>query len=153
MPMPRSRTLPDLLDEMAARHPAREFVVGGHERLTYAQFRTNARDLARGFHRLGVGHGDTVALLMNNRPEWLLIDFALSILGATLVPISTWSRARELEYVLNHCDATTFITIDRFLGEDYLATVAGLGRPGGARLPKLSRVIAVGGTRRAGLTA
>jgi fatty-acyl-CoA synthase len=150
---PRSRTLPDLLDEMAARHPAQEFVVGSGERLAYAQFRTKARDLARGFHRLGVRRGDTVALLMNNRPEWLLIDFALSILGATLVPISTWSRARELEYVLNHCDATTFITIDRFLGQDYLAMLAGLGRPGGARLPKLSRVIAVGGTRQGGLIA
>ena len=89
MEMPRSRTLPDLLDEMAARDPAREFVVGGSARLTYGQFRTKARDLARGFHRLGVRHGDKVALLMNNRPEWLLIDFALSILGATLVPIST----------------------------------------------------------------
>jgi fatty-acyl-CoA synthase len=153
MEMPRSRTLADLLDEMAARDPAREFVVGGGERLTYAQCRTKARDLARGFHRLGVRHGDKVALLMNNRPEWLVIDFALSILGATLVPISTWSKARELEYVLNHCDATTFITIDRFLGQDYLAMLAGIGRPGGERLPTLRRVIVVGGARAAGLTA
>src|SRR6266545_874923 len=113
MEMPRSRTLPDLLDEMAARDPARELVVGGGQRLTYGQFRAKARDLARGFHALGVRRGEKVALLMNNRPEWLLIDFALAILGATLVPISTWSKARELEYVLNHCDATTFVTIDR----------------------------------------
>ncbi len=153
MEIPRSRTLPDLLDEMAARDPAREFVVGGSERLTYARFRTKARGLARGLHRLGVRHGDKVALLMNNRPEWLIIDFALSMLGATLVPISTWSKARELEYVLNHCDATTFITIDRFLGQDYLAMLAGIGQPGGERLPTLRRVVALGGARETGLTA
>jgi fatty-acyl-CoA synthase len=150
MEMPRSRTLADLLDEMAARDPAREFIVGGGERLTYAQTRTRARDLARGLHRLGVRRGDTVALLMNNRPEWLLVDFALAILGATLVPISTWSRARELEYVLDHCDASTLITVDRFLGQDFLAMLAGLGPPGGARLPKLRRVVTVDGPRQAG---
>ena len=149
MEMPRSRTLPDLLDEITARDPAREFVVGGAERLTYGQFRAKARDLARGFHRLGVRRGDKVALLMNNRPEWLLIDFALAILGATLVPISTWSRARELEYVLSHCDATTFITIDRFLGTDYLAMLAGIR----GRIPSLRSVITVGDAPGAGVTS
>jgi fatty-acyl-CoA synthase len=153
MDMPWSRTLADLLDEMAARHPTREFVVGSGQRLTYVQFRARARDLARGLLQLGVGRGEKVAVLMNNRPEWLLIDFALSILGATMVPISTWSKARELEYVLNHCDAATFITIDRFLGQDYLAMLASIGRPGSGRLPKLRRVVAVGGERHAGLTA
>jgi long-subunit acyl-CoA synthetase (AMP-forming) len=30
---------------------------------------------------------------MGNRLEWLLTDFAVAMLGATLVPVSTWSRA------------------------------------------------------------
>ena len=151
MEMPRSRTLPDLLDEMAARHPGREAVVGTSGRLTYGQWRTRARDLARGLHRLGVHRGDKVALLMPNRAEWLVVDFAVTLLGATLVPISTWSRPRELEYVLNHCDASTLVTVDRFLGQDYLATLAEMA-PGSARLPRLRRVVALGGERRPGLT-
>ncbi len=151
MEMPRSRTLPDLLDEMAARHPGREAVVGTSGRLTYGQWRTRARDLARGLHRLGVHRGDKVALLMPNRVEWLVVDFAVTLLGATLVPISTWSRPRELEYVLNHCDASTLVTVDRFLGQDYLATLAEMA-PGSARLPRLRRVVALGGERRPGLT-
>jgi fatty-acyl-CoA synthase len=81
---PRSRTLPDLLDEIAARDPAREFIVGGADRLSYAETRARARQLAKGLLRLGVKRGDKVALLMNNRPEWLLIDFAVTLLGATL---------------------------------------------------------------------
>ena len=60
-------------------------------RWSYAETRTRARDLARGLHALGVRRGDMVALVMNNRPEWLLIDFAVTMLGATLVPMSTWS--------------------------------------------------------------
>ncbi|MGH7349541.1 MAG: AMP-binding protein, partial [Candidatus Rokuibacteriota bacterium] len=111
MTRPRSRTLPDLLDELAARQPGHELIVGGARRLTYAETRARARQLAKGLRRLGVGPGDRVALVMDNRPEWLLIDFAVMMLGATLVPISTWSRPRELEYVLAHCGVTTLITI------------------------------------------
>lgn len=148
---PRSRSLPDLLDEMAARRPAREFIVGGETRLTYAETRARVRRLAKGLYQLGVRRSDKVALLMDNRVEWLLVDFAVTLLGATLVPISTWSRARELGYVLNHCDATTFITIDRFLGQDYLAMLAEIGAPGSDRLPQLKRVVPVGAERPAGM--
>ena len=141
MEMPRSRTLPDLLDEMAARYPDREAVVGGHERLTYAEYRTRVRQLAQGLHRLGVRRGDKVALLLDNRTEWLLTDFAVQLLGATLVAVSTWSRQRELEYVLRHSDASTLVTMDRFRGQDYLAMLDEIGPD---RLPGLRRVVALG---------
>jgi len=142
---PVSRTLPDLLDEMAERYPAREFIVGGAQRFTYAEARASVRQLARGLHRLGVRRGDTVALLMSNTSEWLLIDFAAALLGATLVPLSTWSRPREIEYMLNHSDASTLVTLDRFLGQDYLAALAEIGGSGSPRLPDLRRVVVAGG--------
>ncbi|HEX9127284.1 MAG TPA: AMP-binding protein [Methylomirabilota bacterium] len=148
---PRSRTLPHLLDEMAGRQPERELIVGAEARLTYAETRARVRRLAKGLYQLGIRRGEKVALLMNNRAEWLVVDFAVTLLGATLVPISTWSRARELAYVLNHCDATTFITVDRFLGQDYLAMLAEIGSPGSDRLPRLRRVVPVGGERPAGM--
>ena len=153
MAHPRSRTLPDLLDEITALDPAHELIVGGGERLSYAETRARARRLAKGLLRLGVRRGDKVALLMGNRPEWLVIDFAVALLGATLVPISTWSRARELGYVLDHCDATTLITIARFAGHDYLGMLAELGGPGSTRLPKLARVVVVDDERGGPLTA
>ena len=153
MAHPRSRTLPDLLDEITALDPAHELIVGGGERLSYVETRARARRFAKGLRRLGVRRGDKVALLMGNRPEWLVIDFAVALLGATLVPISTWSRARELGYVLDHCDATTLITIARFAGQDYLGMLAELGGPGSMRLPKLARVVVFDGERGGPLTA
>src|SRR5215831_9050785 len=126
---------------MAARHPSQEFIVGGGDRLTYAETQARARQLAKALYRLGIRRGDTVALLMNNRPEWLLVDFATVMLGAVLVPISTWSRARELEYVLNHCEATVLVTVERFLAQDYLGALAEIGGPGSPRLPRLREVI------------
>jgi fatty-acyl-CoA synthase len=142
---PVARTLPDLLDELAARQPGHEFIVGGSgaERLSYAETRARVRRLAKGLLRLGVQRGDMVALLMTNRPEWLLIEFAVAMLGATLVPISTWSRPRELEYVLNHCAAGTLLTVPRFGGQDYLGALA----EGASRLPHLRRIVVAGGER------
>jgi fatty-acyl-CoA synthase len=143
---PVARTLPDLLHELAASQPRHELVVDsrGARRLTYAETCAQARELAGGLLRAGVKRGDMVALLMNNRPEWLLIGFAVTMLGATLVPISTWSRPRELEYVLNHCGAAILITIPRFGGQDYLGALAELGGPGGSRLPHLRRIVVAG---------
>jgi fatty-acyl-CoA synthase len=138
---PRSRTLPDLLDEIAAREPGREFIVAAAERLSYGETRSRAREIARGLLAFGVRRGDKVALLMPNRPEWLLIDFAATLLGATLVPISTWSRARELAYTLDHSDASTLITVERFGNQDYAGMLAELGGPGSPRLPKLRRLV------------
>jgi fatty-acyl-CoA synthase len=148
---PRSRTLGNLLDEMATRYPEGEAVVFDGDRLTYGEFRARARRLARGLYGLGVRRGDKVALLMGNRTEWLLVDFAVAMLGATLVPVSTWSTARELEYVLRHSDATTLVTVDRFRSQDYLDMLAAIG-PGSPRLPLLRAVVALGGKRRDGVT-
>ena len=124
MESPQSRTLPNLLDEITTRYPHREAVVWQDDRLTYAEYRSRVRQVAKGLHRLGVRAGDKVALLMGNRTEWLLTDFAVALLGATLVPVSTWSRARELAYVLRHCHATTLITVDRFRSQDFIAMLA-----------------------------
>ena len=146
MHRPASHTLPDLLDELAARQPEHELIVDatGRVRLGYAETRARARRLARGLVRLGVRRGDRVALLMTNRPEWLLIDFAVTLLGAVLVPISTWSRPRELEYVLAHCATSVLLTAPRFGSQDYLAALAEMGGAGSARLPHLRRLVACG---------
>ena len=56
--MPTSRTIPRLLDELAARFPAREALVGGAQRYTYASLRHEVRAFAKGLHALGVRKGD-----------------------------------------------------------------------------------------------
>lgn len=136
--MPAARTLPDLVDELARRYPEREAVVGAGSRYTYAQFRHQVRRLARGLHALGVRRGDKVAILMGNRPEWLVADFAITLLGAVMVGVNTWATARELQHILAHSDTRFLITVPRFLKHDYAAILPTLD------LPQLERVICVG---------
>ena len=150
LPMPRSRTVPALLDEMAERHPDVEFVVGGGRRLRYPALRSEARRLARGLHALGVRRGDKVAILMGNRPEWLIADFAILALGAVMVSLNTWATRRELAYMLDHSDTVVLVAVDRFLGQDYIAMLCEIANPnpdpdtaGGGGLPKLRHVVRV----------
>lgn len=138
--IPSSRTIANLIDEMAARYPDREAIVYEDERLTYAQMRGAVRRLAKGLYKLGVRRGDKVALLMGNQTEWLLVDFAVTLLGATLVSINTWYKTHELAHVLKISEANYLITVDRYLRQDYMPMLTEIGI-NSDRLPLLRQVV------------
>jgi fatty-acyl-CoA synthase len=142
---PSSRTIPDLIDELAQRYPEREALVGGDKRYTYRQLRAEVRRLARALHDLGVRRGDKVAILMGNRTEWLIADFAITLLGGVMVGVNTWATARELEHILSHSDTRLLFCVARYLKYDYAAVLSEL-QP---KLPQLERIVCVGDSGRA----
>src|SRR6516225_408728 len=140
---PTSRTIPGLLDELAARFPGREALVGCGRRYTYAALREEVRAFAKGLHALGIRKGDMVAILMGNKPEWIIADLAICSLGGIMVAVNTWVTTRGLGYVLAHSDATTLIASDRFLKYDYFAMLDDL-EPLVHSTPRLELIIHVG---------
>lgn len=141
--MPRARTLPALLAELAERFPDREALVGGGQRYTFHSLHQEVRTIARGLAALGVRKGDKVAILMGNRPEWVVADFAICALGAVMVGVNTWASPRELEYILAHSDSSVLVTTGRFLKYDYLAMLDAM-TPRAQRLPLLREIVLVG---------
>ncbi len=123
MKIPKAKTAMALIDEMAARHPEREALIGGDARYSWAELRDAVRDLAKGLHAAGIQRGDKVAILMGNRPEWLIADFAIMALGGVMVAVNTWTTARELAYQLSHSETRLLIMSDRFLKHDYATLV------------------------------
>ena len=85
----------DLVDEMAARRPAAEAIVFRDELLDYAALKTRVDAFARSLLAVDVQHGDRVALLVTNRPEWIICTLA----AATMSAIS-WT---EFDGVLVRC--------------------------------------------------
>ena len=83
-----------------------EYLVLGHERLTYAehfgQVCRFAQVLAK---RYGVTKGDRVAIAMRNLPEWSVAFWAAISLGAVAVPLNAWLTGRELAFCLNDSGA------------------------------------------------
>jgi acyl-CoA synthetase (AMP-forming)/AMP-acid ligase II len=84
-----------------------------------------------------------VAILMGNKPEWIIADLAICWLGGIMVAVNTWVTRRELGYVLAHSDANTLIASDRFLKNDYFAMLGEL-EPLAQSMPRLKRIIHVG---------
>ncbi len=146
MEMPESRTLPRLLSEMAARYPGRNFLTDGARRLSYAEFLAEARVLAQGLHALGVRKGDRVAVLMGNQQEWILTQFAVTMLGGVLVALNTWWRQEELRHALTLSGASVLVMVDRYLGNDYAAALQGIGDLG-LELPALKHIVCLGAQR------
>ena len=150
MQPPYSRTLFELLDEQASRYPQGIAVLCGEETLTYAALATRARQAAAVLRAHGVGRGDPVGLLINNRPEWLELAFGAWLLGAVATPFSTWSTRQELEFLLLDSGVCLLVAVQAFGREDYAGILADFvpeiaGGERSARFPALRTVMVLGG--------
>ncbi len=119
-------TVGDLLDRNAERAQDKQAVICGKARITYGELKVKVDLVARGLLATGVKKGDHIALLMDNRPEWLLICLAAAKLGAVLVPINIRYRLHELAYLLTHARPSVLILIDRFHQADFIEMLFGL---------------------------
>lgn len=60
--------------------------------------------------KLGLGRGDTIALLLSNRPEFHLVDLAAITLGATPFSIYNTYSPEQIEYVVADAEAQIAVT-------------------------------------------
>jgi fatty-acyl-CoA synthase len=161
---PQSRTLGDLLDELAAATPQAPALVSGTEvsgtevsgtvRLDFAALKRRTDAFARALLALGIGRGDRVALLCSNRSEWVVAACAAAKLGAPVAAISTFSSPRELAYALKHSGAKALVMLSRFRDRHFLQALGELcpelshcppGALQSAALPDLASVVVLDG--------
>src|SRR5207248_5244883 len=67
----------------------------------------------------GLTKGQRVAVLIANRPEWVVAAFGITMAGGVMVPLNTWFEPPELDFVLRHCDASLLLLQERFLHRSY----------------------------------
>jgi long-subunit acyl-CoA synthetase (AMP-forming) len=82
--------------------------------LTWAQLRDKVDALAGGLKHLGVQRGDTVALMISNRPEFMIADLAAMTLGATPFSIYLTSAPDQVAYVVKDANARVAIVEEQF---------------------------------------
>jgi len=116
-------TLSRLLDRIADQYPNNPAIISEGNKINYKELRATVNKFAAGLLALGVKKGDRVALLMDNRPEWLVVDFAVTSIGAVLVPINIRYRSHELNYLLNNCRPSILILIDAFLNTNFIEMI------------------------------
>jgi long-subunit acyl-CoA synthetase (AMP-forming) len=123
-------TAAERLDEVAIRTKQDEFTI------TWGELRERVDALAGGLAKLGVRRGDTVALMMSNRPEFHLCDLAAMMLGATPFSIYNTYTPEQIQYLMTDADAKVLICEQQFLEQV---------REARRSLPDLEYVIVVDG--------
>jgi fatty-acyl-CoA synthase len=118
-------TIGALLRGRVRLHPDRIAVVDGAREFTYSAFNARVNRLAAVLQALDIGRGERVAILAENRVEYLELMFAAGKLGAIVCALNWRLADRELL----HCVGLTTPKA-AFVSPDYLATAQRLGFAG-----------------------
>src|SRR5690625_2327021 len=95
------------------------------ERITYHELNRYVNKFASSLRDQGIGRGDKVILFLPNTPEFVVSYFAVQRIGAIVVPISAKLTLEEVDYIVNHSNASAIIIHDLLF-----ETVKELQKPG-----------------------
>jgi len=144
-------TILDLWASAVERFGDGEALVDGRRRFTWNELDAKIAEAARAFVALGIDPGDRVAIWVPNVWEWVVALVALQQVGAVLVPLNTRYKGTEAGFILDRSRARILLTVDGFLGNDYITMLRdanggsgeGAGQPNRpvADLPSLEQVV------------
>jgi acyl-CoA synthetase (AMP-forming)/AMP-acid ligase II len=130
----RPPTIDAMFRRTVASSPSRTAIVTETSRINYRDLDRTVDCVAGNLSGLGFAKGDRIALLVGNRPEFLIVVLAAARLGLIVVPVNTRQARTENEYMLSQCRAK---------GVVYDAAFAP-NLPPRARLPSLDTLIVIG---------
>ncbi len=99
-----------VLAESARRYPDKAAVVDGADRITYRDLWAQSLSYAAGLRELGVGAGDTVAVLIPNVADFPRVYYGALAVGARIVPIHLLFTPEEMAYVLRDSGADLLVS-------------------------------------------
>ena len=132
-------TLPQQLLALADRWPdrvaLREKRLGVWRERSWSAFARSVGVVARALDAWGVGPGDAVAILSDNRTEWVFSDLATQALGAMAVGVYQTNPPDDVAYVVAHSGAKVLICEDQEQVDKAVAVAA--------RTPAVERVVVI----------
>jgi long-chain acyl-CoA synthetase len=133
----KADTLPKLLCHNAHEHGSeialREKDFGIWRSWSWQRYETRVRDFALGLHALGVGESDVVALIGDNRPDWVAGEIAAHAVKAMTLGIYRDALEDEVAYLINYGEAKAVFAED----EEQADKLLNLGE----RIPSLRHII------------
>lgn len=105
----KADTFPKMLRLNAKEHgreiALREKDFGLWRTFTWDDYNNRVRDFALGMTELGIGRGDVVAIIGDNRPDWVAAEIAAHAIGAMSLGMYRESLADEVKYLLTYGEA------------------------------------------------
>jgi len=117
------RVLSKIIEDKARQHPDHVVFQFRDDPITLGEFNEQINKTANGLLSLGVKHGDKVAIMLPNNPEFLYTWFALNKIGAVEVPINVALKGQGLAYQMVQSDCVGLVADTEYL--DRLEGVAG----------------------------
>lgn len=142
-------TLSQALASAARSHPAVVAYIDRGRNFSFSDVEAASDRLACALLALGLSRGDRLALLADNRIEWLQMFFAAAKIGVAVVALSPRYRDAEIEHMLGDSQTRAVFTLSRAEDFDCLAMFERLA----PRLPALRHVIAMDGDDFAAMAA
>jgi len=99
----------ELIDFQSKKRGKKTALLLNDDKISYAEIHKAADKLAAYLSEKGVKKGDKVALFLRNSAEFIYAIFAVSKLGAILVPINTFLKSEELSYILEDSGSSILI--------------------------------------------
>jgi len=134
-----SMTLPQLLRDNAQRMPERIALrqkdFGIWQPITWADYYARARHFGLGLVSLGLKPRGHVAVLSENRAEWVIAQLGTGLVGGVTIGVYATSPANEVSYVLGHSDAEVVICEDQEQTDKVLECLH--------ELPKIKRIVVI----------
>src|SRR5437868_2833188 len=129
-------------DQVAIRTKGDELTI------TWGEYADRVKKLAAGLAALGLERGQTIGLMLNNRPEFHLVDTAAMHLGATPYSVYNTYTAEQIEYLVTDAANTIIVTEGAYLDTvmkvkeacgsvEHVIDVEGSGREGTMSLDEL----------------
>jgi long-chain acyl-CoA synthetase len=123
------RTLAEVFERVPREHPKADMLNykrgGRWQSIASAEFLARARRVALGLRALGVGHGERVAILSENCPEWTLADAACQLSGVIDVPVYPTQAPPQVCYILNDSGARVLFVQNRAAYERVAESIKG----------------------------
>ena len=123
-PVPQWQSLTAMFFDQAekrARKPLLHSKIdGAWQTLSWIETATLVSQLAGALEAMGVRAGDRVVIVSENRPEWLIADFAIMAVGAIAVPAYTTFTARDHLHILENSGAKAAIVSTKALARTFL---------------------------------
>jgi long-chain acyl-CoA synthetase len=137
----RFRTLVDVYESTVSAHGERDLFGtkkdGRWSWTTYADFRSQVERVRGGLGSLGVGSGDRVAIVSNNRVPWAVVAYACYGIGAVVVPMYEAQHPKDWEFIVRDCEAKILIVAN----EQVLAKAKGFLES----IPSLKHLVLIDG--------
>ena len=104
----------DLLQHYVEKYPDQQTALAGKKNGQWVHYSSksyqeHANTLSYALIELGIEKGDKVAMILTNRPEWNMLDMAISQVGAITVPVYPTISEEDYRYILHDCDAKMVI--------------------------------------------